>query len=313
MNTPSSVETQTEDGWILHGELRLPEGEPRAVAVLGHAMWVDRRTLDRPRGAGLASTLVERGIACLLFDMRGHGESGPLPRDGGRFAYDHYVLYDVPAIVEAARKRFPNLPVVLVGHSLTGHTGAIAAGLFPDSAPDAIVAIAANCWIRRFEPSVRLRLVKGLALLAWAAVTYPEGHFDARRYGLGSSGVPWGYVRQYVEHYFRDHLHSADGRYDYLAALSHIQIPIYSLCSQGDRFMAEPRSVRAFFSPVSASRLRHREVRRGEVDPLPGHMELVTSIVSKPLWEDIGRFILTVSARGGVESNYTSPTSESRD
>jgi hypothetical protein len=33
------------DGWRLRGELRLPPS-PRAVAVVGHAMMVDRRTLD---------------------------------------------------------------------------------------------------------------------------------------------------------------------------------------------------------------------------------------------------------------------------
>src|SRR5262245_58590813 len=107
------------DGWRLDADLLVPEA-PRAVAVLGHSMFANRRTLDR-RGRGLASHLAARGIAVLNFDLRGHGGSTPHAAGGGRWRYDDLVEQDVPAAVDFARRQFPSLPLACVGHSLFGH------------------------------------------------------------------------------------------------------------------------------------------------------------------------------------------------
>lgn len=68
------IQTTTDDGWTLHGEGILPDRPPVACAVLGHAMMVDRRTMDRGQ-AGLGTTLAERGIATLNFDLREIGRA----------------------------------------------------------------------------------------------------------------------------------------------------------------------------------------------------------------------------------------------
>ena len=168
------TETRAADGLVLRGERLMPVGRPKAVAVLGHAMWVNRRTLDRPRGRGLASTLCDAGIACFVFDLRGHGESGPGAREGARYTYDDFVRLDVPALVRHARAELPGRTVAVVGHSLTGHAAMIAAGREPHDAPDAIVGLASNLWLPRFEPGLRRRLAKGAALAAWASLRRTE-------------------------------------------------------------------------------------------------------------------------------------------
>ncbi len=66
----TAVSVRCDDGWILRGQ-RMPG--PGPVVVCGHAMMVDRRTLDRPRGAGLASALAEAGLDVVMMDARGHG------------------------------------------------------------------------------------------------------------------------------------------------------------------------------------------------------------------------------------------------
>ena len=81
-------------------------------------MMVDRRTMDRPKGLGLASVLVAHGFAVLNMDFRGHGES--VLRTRRSFSFDDIVRNDVPALVFALRDRFPDLPRFLVGHSLGG-------------------------------------------------------------------------------------------------------------------------------------------------------------------------------------------------
>ena len=79
----------TTDGHQLVADLHLPEGSPKGLALLGHAMMVDRRTMDRPKGHGLASVLVSRGFAVLNVDFRGHGES--VLHTGLSFSFDDIV------------------------------------------------------------------------------------------------------------------------------------------------------------------------------------------------------------------------------
>jgi predicted alpha/beta hydrolase len=284
------IETRTRDGWTLRGEAITPEA-PGACAVLGHAMMVDRRTMDRPREAGLATTLAESGIAVLSFDLRGHGESGPTASEGARFTYDDIVREDIPAIVDAGRARHPGLRVTLVGHSLAGHAGMIAAGLHPERAPDAIVGLAPNLWAPRFEPSVTKRMQKAVALLGWSIVTAPFGRFESARFEMGNTAEPWGYVRQFVRFFRTNELSSDDGEDDYLAALARADLPVLAISSEGDTLLARPAAVARFAGAMGHARVTHRVVTRDDLDPPPDHMELVTSIRSKPIWREVARFV----------------------
>ncbi|MFT7624937.1 MAG: putative alpha/beta hydrolase, partial [Myxococcota bacterium] len=86
--------------------------------LVGHAMFCNARTLDRPEGQGLGTTLAHAGFETLLLDFRGHGASAPLLGPDVDASYDDYILRDIPAAVAAARAAFPNLPLALMGHSL---------------------------------------------------------------------------------------------------------------------------------------------------------------------------------------------------
>lgn len=286
------LEVRTEDGFVLRGELRMPEGAPCAVALMTHAMWVDRRTLDRPRGQGLASAFVQHGIACMLFDLRGHGESRPWPREGARFGYDAYVLGDAPALFRAARARFPHLPMALVGHSLGAHTALVAAGLNPDLAPDAFVCLAANQWLPQLEPNLLRRLQKGAILAGWAMFTAPRGHFDAKPLKLGSSGVPWPYVRDALRHYATGRYGSADGKHDYLDALRHVHAPVMAVLSQGDALMANPEAGARYVHLLGIGDHTVRVVLPKEMSPPPDHMGLLIDPRMRPVFAECAQFAL---------------------
>ena len=292
-----AIEAQTDDGWVLRGELVQPDGRPVvAAAALGHAMMVDRRTMDR-RGAGVATTLAEHGIAALNFDLRGHGESGPSAREGGSFSYDAFVRFDVPAIVREARLAFPDLPVALVGHSLAGHAAMISAGLLPDRAPDGIVGFAPNLWLPRFEPRPTLRVLKGAILGAWATVTAPRGWFDPRTVKMGTSEIPWPYVWQFARNYLGGRLRSLDGRDDYVAALGRAELPVLGISSRGDRLLANPESVAAFLAAMKRARVSHRVIGDRDVSPPPDHMELVLEPRVRPIWIECADFILRLEKK----------------
>lgn len=90
----------------------------------------------------LAEPLAERGHDVLLFDIRGHGRNPRLP-----FVTVRHFRDDVMAMSRYARKRFPGRRVVLVGHSMGGAAGVVAAA---DGAPiDGLVLIAAPADVLR--------------------------------------------------------------------------------------------------------------------------------------------------------------------
>jgi len=289
------VSLVTADGWTLRGEAIAPEGPLRGVAVLAHAMMVNRRTMDRPAEQGLASELAAQGLHVLNFDLRGHGESGPTARQGAQYAYDDFVQYDIPALVDFARRRFPGRRVALVGHSLGGHTALIAAGLSPESRPDLLVALAVNLWAPRFEPNLIRRAKKAAMFAAWALATAPRGRFDPGG-GASSEAEPWRYVRQFTSMFFRNRLQSRDKTINYEEAIARAELDVLSVASEGDELYAHPEVVRRFMAMAKRAKVTHRLVRHGELSerPLgraPGHMEIVTDQACRPLWREIAEHI----------------------
>ncbi|MCS6798403.1 MAG: alpha/beta fold hydrolase [Myxococcota bacterium] len=283
--------TRTDDGWTLRGE-RIEPLAPRAVAVVAHAMMADRRTLDRPPGDGLVTEIARAGALVLCVDLRGHGESGPRAEEGARYRYDDFVERDLPALLLAGREIAcaRGLPLALVGHSLSAHAGLIAAGLWPRHAPDRIAAIAGTMWLPRFAPDLGHRIAEGALLGAWWLASLPRRRFAARRLRLGSADEPLSYVQGFVRAWWRDALCSADGARDYLAALGRVRVPVLAVASEGDRLLAPPAKVRRFCATIP--HLHMRVVRRDEIDPPPGHMELVTDARCRPLWREIARFVV---------------------
>jgi alpha-beta hydrolase superfamily lysophospholipase len=174
-----------DDGWILQGEVLTPEN-PRAVAIVGHAMMVDRRTLRQ-----LVAHLVEQQIAVVWFDLRGHGESGPLPRDGGRWCYDDLVE-DVPQLIRFARERFPELPLMIVGHSLFGHATLAHLTRHPATRLDKLVLLASN--FVHPEWNWRALADKGAPILLMSAITRAVGYFPVRLMKLGTADEAAPYV-----------------------------------------------------------------------------------------------------------------------
>jgi predicted alpha/beta hydrolase len=281
----------TPDGFRLRGDLLLPPA-PRAGAVLAHAMMTSRRSMDRPQGHGLASTLAGQGIAVLNFDLRAHGESGPSAREGASYAYDDFANRDLPTIVGFARTALPRLPLAVVGHSLGGHAALFAAALHPSAAPDGVAAIAANIWLPSLEPSLARRAAKRLIFASWWIATRARGYFDPRPFGLGSTAEAKAYIQQFVENYAADRFTSLDGRIDYLAALKKLSIPVLSISSEGDRLFAHPASVARFLSRIERADVTARVIRAADVgEAAPDHMELVTRASSRPIWLSIAAWV----------------------
>jgi predicted alpha/beta hydrolase len=287
------IELRMTDGWVLRGEWLLPE-RPVAVAVVGHAMMVDRRTLDRPRGRGLVSHLADRGIAVLWPDLRGHGKSGPRPEDGGDWHYDDLVA-DVPLLLDAARARLPGLPLYVVGHSLFGHVTLGHLAEQPDTALDGLVLLACNV----VNPSWRKRPVerwkKGALIALMHALTRARGRLPIRLLGIGSDDEPRGYVDDLVRTFREGRWLSRTG-FDRYAALPRVRTPVLALVGAADRLLSPPGDARDL---VAALPVHTFEVV-GHSSGLPfdpGHMDLVLDARCAPVWDRVADFVSAARRR----------------
>ncbi len=139
----TSITFEGATGAALAGRLELPTGTSRGVALLAHCFTCSKDLSGLVR---IAKALVERGFAVFRFDFTGLGESeGTLAE--GNFAAN------VGDLVAAARylEQHYQAPALLVGHSLGGTAGLLAAAEIPSVR--ALVTIGAPA-----DPSRVLRL-----------------------------------------------------------------------------------------------------------------------------------------------------------
>ena len=272
------------DGWSLAVQSYAPPGAPVVVVVAGHAMMCDQRTLDRPRGAGLASVLAAAGLQVYGFDVRGHGQSGPRPAEGGRYSYEDIVEGDVPAMVGWARGRHPDLPLAVVGHSLVGHASLLWLGQNPEAPVDAVLGFAPNLWTRSLEPGAAEWARKRATTEVWAAVTRAFGYFPARRLGQGTDDEALDYVLDFVRYARSPGIFRRGDGADYLAGLAQVRPPVLAFVGSRDDHFCRPESCRRFLEPIPRHTLR--------VVDGADHMSLVVSERFREVWETGARWLV---------------------
>ena len=285
----------TEDGWALEVLCLPAQGERRGVLLAGHAMMVDRRSLDRPEGAGMLSYFASQGWEVLAPDLRGRGASGPSVSAGGTWSYEDLVRFDLPACVAAACERAGSLPVVVLGHSLSGHVSIAAAGAgLYQRLPDAHVLLSANMWGPTLEPGWCMRLLKGLSIRLLSLVCALAGCFPARRLRVGPVDEAQPYIQDLIRFWRQDHWATGDGSIDYLSGMGRVAGPVLALVGRADRFLAHCDGARVWSSRIGAGGADFRVVGRGDwgLDFDPDHMELVTDRRCLPLWQEIHRWLL---------------------
>lgn len=280
------LELRTSDGVSLRATLREPAQsawpEPRGTMVLAHAAFARRVEWERPRGDGLAARLARRGYRTLAFDFRGHGDS--TPEGPGGDGYDAFVRHDLPTVVACAKDRGGR--VVVVGHSLGGHVALASQGLGLLGA-DGVLAVATNVWHPAFEPSLGRQGVKRAVATLMTGLTWGFGGFPARALRVGSDDARPSAVGAFLRTALDGSWRSDDGRDDYLAALTRVDIPVCALLSEGDRIACLPESGARFLARTRGPKASFvaRASGRG---PAPDHMGLVTAHHAEPCraeWE----------------------------
>ena len=106
----------TDNIHTLKGKLYIPNGEIKCLLGLAHGMteYIDRYN-------HLFSFLAENGVLAFGYDHLGHGKTAENDYELGFIAHKDgwkYLVNDVVAFTRAVKNIYPNIPTVLMGHSM---------------------------------------------------------------------------------------------------------------------------------------------------------------------------------------------------
>ncbi len=127
------------DGGEVHTYEWLPATAPvRGIVQISHGM-----AEHAGRYAPLGRYLAERGIAVFANDHKGHGKTTKSQEDIGFFAEREgwrQVLDDLHSVNQSLRVRYPDTPIILIGHSMGSMLARHYLALYGDSVCGAVLS-----------------------------------------------------------------------------------------------------------------------------------------------------------------------------
>ncbi|MFC3050806.1 alpha/beta hydrolase family protein [Kordiimonas pumila] len=170
---------QAQNGAEIPVTLYMPQNAPTAVVLFIPALGVKARFYDRT-----AMGLAEAGVAVVLMEQRGHGDSPYRASRTCDFGYQHYLEEDIPTIRAWVHERFIGTPFYMGGHSLGGHMASMAAGLQP-AGIEGIFHIACVFPAYRYYEGKSGFLIRYLCAVI-RPVTWLLGYYPGEKIGFGA-------------------------------------------------------------------------------------------------------------------------------
>lgn len=252
------------DGWELavwHRPARVKRfAEP---VVLCHGLGNNHRVFDLHAPLSLSVALNEAGFDTYAVDLRGAGQSQRAPKGAPfRASIDDHVQFDVPAVLELARRQSGDAKVLWVGHSLGGLVALCSATPDVQALLAGMVTIGSPVFFSGLEARTRFALSIGkffsyprrihldtLARLALpvagiAPKYFTEGMLNAtnvdgliRRMSLAQMISPiWrGVLEQMSDWVTNDVLRSLDRHTDYRERIAKLGIPLLTVGGAVDK------------------------------------------------------------------------------
>lgn len=263
------------DGYRLGGTLFVPK-RARAVVVLSGATGIPHAFYKR-----FARFLAQREYACLSYDYRGVGASRPPRLRGFRARMRDWGQLDQRGALAEARRQFPDLPLVSLGHSVGGQL--LAAAVTPQTMPAAVVQVACSTGVWWHFPPAFALYCAAMWYAGMPLATRTLGYFPASRFGLGED-LPAGVAREWARWCCRGdycgELRHADPAVDFDA----VRAPAYALAFADDR-IANRRTVGGLHALYRGLKPVTRWVRPREfgLDKI-GHVDFFSSRMPPALW-----------------------------
>ena len=134
--------------------------------------------------APLAEALAGQGLEVGVLELPGQGGSPVRASWRVDFGFRELLEEDVPAALQQLREAAPDVPLLLLGHSLGGHLAAMTAGRGSAGEIDGLILTACSSpWLPGYDRKTRrqLRMLRTLVRLSIVTLGYYPGH----RLGFG--------------------------------------------------------------------------------------------------------------------------------
>lgn len=274
------IKLTTSDGMTLAGTRFLPSCEATAVVVLPAAMGVKQDFY-----APFAQFLAGQGVAVLTFDYRGMGQSVPSRFRGSLRGFKadlfDWAERDYNAALHAAKAWQPDVPLLVIGHSLGGQLP----GLVPDNhLIDGILTVAAGSGYWHDNAPQLKRVVWLMWYFAVPLSTRLFGYFPGKKLKMVGD-LPKGVIYQWARwckspHYVVD----ADGN-PIRAGFEKIRVPMLSLSFTDDELMSR-RSIDSLHDFYKNAAQERRYITPGETGVRRiGHFGFFRPQFSTTLWQ----------------------------
>lgn len=235
-----------------------------------------------------AGYLAAQGFHVLTYDYRGTGRSLVGGLRGYRASMLEWMMDDVAAVTRWAAARWPDLPLLAVGHSVGGH----AIGLSPETPRlRAAVLVASHAGasrtVRGFAERLRVRVL--LRVLA-PVLCRLFGYMPGSRIGLGED-LPRGVMLQWagwtaLPRYFFD-----DPAVDAARRMGQVRIPLLVLGFDDDPW-ANREAVGLLVSHFTNAPVeRHDIAPRAAGVPAVGHMGFFRRRCEPVLWKQVAHWL----------------------
>jgi len=288
---PDRVYYRAADGW----EAPLWRYPPRPGAtgdplILAHGLGLNQSALDFREGHSLARAAWRRGYDVYLLEHRGDRNALP-PRRPGSFDFDDIVDLDLPAALSAVRRVSGAPRALWLGHALGGQLlyGHLARG----GADDLVAGVALCAPVQFDSPPSAARLAAAAARLLPAGWRLPSRTLHRALAPLGgpaafrtlandASGpdlrglmldgvddLPMGMIRQVARWVSSGKLCDRHDRFEYIAALRSVSLPLMILAAHGDP-ICPPAAARPAAEAIDA-----RDLTWEELGPDWGHLDIL--------------------------------------
>lgn len=239
MRRRETYRERTEDGADLHvtrirGEVRHP-----VPVLLTHGTFSNAAVCMR-----LAVYLARDGFDCWVFELRGHGRSarGPAASD-----FEVWSELDVPAVLRAVRRETRRPHVLLIGHSGGGLVFLMHLARHPE-----VMANVKGVVTLASQATEAAASFTGSAKIVLAALANNvAGRLPGRLLGVGPEDESASVMNQWFGWNLRRRWVGKDG-FDYLAALSGLEVPVLCLAGGGDHFIAPVAGCRRLFEAIGS-------------------------------------------------------------
>ena len=272
-----------------------------AVVLLHPATAVTQRYYEP-----FAQYLAQLGLTVVTYDYRGTGRSRPAQLRGFDVSMSDWMNEDVGGVTQWAAQRFPQLPLLAVGHSLGGHALALGVGVDRLHAAVMIASHAGvTATIRGAAERARVWLVMRILTPVLCALF---GYMPGRRLGIGED-LPRAVMTQWsrwtaMPNYFFD-----DPAMDAARRMAKVRLPLLVLGFEDDPW-ANRVAIDKLTTPLVNARIERRQVTPAEAGlSAIGHMGFFRKRSEARLWPLVANWLLAHSAAAAI----TAPAGDHRE